>query len=132
MFKMKKNQKGFTLIEVLLVVVILGILAAVALPRFMSTRDDAQLKTCQSNLAAINTAVEEYLFMNNIKTSPTDGVIDLVGSPAYTAPYNLVDIYDSVTGLGSFPDGAPECPVSGATYSLLATGRSTCITHGTL
>jgi prepilin-type N-terminal cleavage/methylation domain-containing protein len=88
MFKMKKNQKGFTLVEVLLVVVILGILAAVALPRFLTTRVESQKRTCQTNLSALNSAIEEYVFING----EDPGVID-----------------DVVTA-DRFPDGVPVCP----------------------
>lgn len=104
MFKFKKNQKGFTLVEVLLVVVILGILAAVALPRFLTTRDASQRRTCQSNLSAMNAAIEEYQFMNG--TWPT-----LVSEIATTT---------------RFPDGTPACPKNGV-YSIDASlHRSVC------
>jgi len=105
MLKFKKNQKGFTLVEVLLVVVILGILAAVALPRFLTTRDESQRRTCQSNLSAMNAAIEEYQFMNG------------------NWPANL----DAVTSDTSrFPDGPPVCPKNGV-YSLDTTvNRAQC------
>jgi prepilin-type N-terminal cleavage/methylation domain-containing protein len=92
MFKMKKNQKGFTLVEVLLVVVILGILAAVALPRFLTTRNTSQLRTCQANISAINAAIEEFHFMHG--SWPTD---------------LETDVYISTR----FPDGPPQCPAGG-------------------
>jgi type II secretion system protein G len=105
MLKLKRNQKGFTLVEVLLVVVILGILAAVALPRFLTTRDESQRRTCQSNLSAMNAAIEEYQFMEG------------------TFPNTL----EAVTGNTSrFPDGPPVCP-KGGIYSLDTTiNRAEC------
>lgn len=105
MFKMKKNQKGFTLVEVLLVVVILGILAAVALPRFLTTRVESQLRTCQANLSAMNAGIEEYHFMNG-------------GFPA--------DLDAITSDTDRFPDGAPVCPAEG-NYSLnTTTNRAQC------
>lgn len=47
-----RNQKGFTLIEIIAVLVILGILAALAIPKYMSLQDDAKLKAIQGAIAA--------------------------------------------------------------------------------
>jgi len=113
MLTIKKNQKGFTLVELLIVVVILGILAAVAIPRFLTTRDKSQQRACQSNLSAINGAIEEYCFLNNSLDPKTLSTGDL-------ATY--------VTGDSNrFPDGEPKCPKDSAAYSMnAANGRAEC------
>lgn len=56
-----RNQKGFTLIEIIAVLVILGILAAVAVPRFINMQEDAQEYAVQGAIAALkSTATMEY------------------------------------------------------------------------
>jgi len=60
MKRIVRNEQGFTLVELLIVVIILGILAAVAIPQFGSSTDDARLQSLNSNLATLRSAVELY------------------------------------------------------------------------
>ena len=55
--KVKKNKKGFTLIELVVVIAILGILAALAIPRFTGTQLRAQERTHNANVRTIQSAV---------------------------------------------------------------------------
>jgi prepilin-type N-terminal cleavage/methylation domain-containing protein len=59
------NQKGFTLIEMIIVVIIMGILAAVIIPQIAVTTGDAQLSTLQTDLTALRNAVEIYYAQHN-------------------------------------------------------------------
>lgn len=54
---MDTKRFGFTMIELVFVIVVLGILAAVAIPRFAATRDDAQIAKGRSDIAAIRAAI---------------------------------------------------------------------------
>lgn len=57
---MRKSESGFTLVELLIVVVILGILAAVAIPQFADSTEEARASNLQSNLAVMRNAIEFY------------------------------------------------------------------------
>ncbi len=107
---MKKNSQRyeFSLLELLAVVVILGIIAMVVIPRINFSAATARENSCFQNKAEINAAVERYFFDNG--TLPTVAQID---DPAY------------------FPDGLPVCPETGAAYALDGvTGRVTGHTAG--
>lgn len=70
------NQKGFTLIEMIIVVIIMGILAAVIIPQIAVTTGDAQLSTLQTDLTAMRNAVEIYYAQHN---STYPGALDITG-----------------------------------------------------
>ena len=62
---MRRNLKAFTLIEILIVVVILGILAAIVIPQFSKASEDAQSGNIQSQLRTIRNTIEIYRVRNN-------------------------------------------------------------------
>ena len=62
--KTRKN-KGFTLVEILIVVVILGILAAIVIPQFTQASTDAKLSSLTSNLQSIRSQIELYKIQHN-------------------------------------------------------------------
>lgn len=55
-----RKRKGFTLIELMIVIAIIAILAAVLVPNFMRAREASRLTACKSNLKNISTSVETY------------------------------------------------------------------------
>jgi prepilin-type N-terminal cleavage/methylation domain-containing protein len=57
---MKRNNKGFTLVELMVVLLILGILVAIAIPIYNKTQDNAKTQACQANLRTIDGAVAQY------------------------------------------------------------------------
>lgn len=80
---MRTRNKGFTLVEILIVVVILGILAAIVVPQFTSASTEAVKGALQSQLQTINSQLELYRVRNNgafaaIPMATNDGWGDLV------------------------------------------------------
>jgi len=96
---LRRKKSAFTLVEILAVVVILGILAAVVVPRVLVSSADAKTNACYQNKASINTAVEKWYFDKG--SWPLDTLADIGADPDF------------------FPDGIPVCPVDGITaYAL--------------
>src|ERR1044072_7891341 len=56
----KRLRRGFTLIEIMVVVVILGILAATIIPQFMGTTHEARVNTAKANIAELESALERF------------------------------------------------------------------------
>lgn len=77
-----KNEKGFTLIEIIAVIIIMGILAAVAVPKFFSMQEDAKIAALNGALseaaARFNHAFAKYILVE--KKAPTDVATDLANA----------------------------------------------------
>ncbi len=85
--KMKKKKKGFTLVELVVVVAILGILAGIAIPKFGSIQTDAANAVHNANIRTLQSAAMMYLAANGNPAAEktydkdsTDGVLDYLQS----------------------------------------------------
>lgn len=78
----RRRRAGFTLVELLVVVLVLGILVGVALPMYLSAVADSKEKTCQANMHSIKSAAQAYYVKNG---SFTADMADLLGD-LQTAP----------------------------------------------
>ena len=93
-----KSRRGFTLIEIMIVVLIIAVLLAIAIPNFMKARDTSRTKACVANLRQIDTAKMQWAM--DTKAVGTD-------TPDPGALYP------------TYVKSAPECP-GGGTYAILA------------
>ncbi len=91
---MKLKKSGFTLVEIMIVVAIIGLLAAIAIPSFVKARNTARLNACVNNLRMIDAGKEQWAMAANLG----DGV-DCVDS----------NVYEYIKG-----NARPICPAGGA------------------
>lgn len=80
-----KHQKGFSLIEIMVVVVILGILASIVVPKIMSRPDEARVVKAKQDILAIQNALDLYKLDNGNYPTTDQGLVALVTKPT-TSP----------------------------------------------
>lgn len=112
-----KKRKGFMLLELIIVVAIIGILAAVAIPNLVGMTDEAKVSKIQSDLSTIGTAMEVY----HVKKGGTypDNLSVLAGDNGY-----LKKVPEPPTGASKYTignKGEVTCTFNGVTYPSFGT-----------
>lgn len=107
MIRSLRSNKGFTLVEIMIVVAIIGILIAIAVPGFLKARENSRQKACWENMQKIDGSVQQYILDNNVADQDT----------AVTGGLSI----DDLVGEAEYMRFSPVCP-SGGTYTLQTTG----------
>ena len=81
---MKKSMKGFTLIELMIVVAIIGILAAIAIPNFLNYQCKAKQSEAKQLVKTLATGLESYMAEEDVYTTTVDNLDVTVGTNRYT------------------------------------------------
>ncbi len=81
------QSKGFTLVEIMIVVVIIGLLAAMAIPAFQKVRQASQDKAVLNNARQLSGAADQYYLENGVSTV---SINNLIGTSNYVKALNLV------------------------------------------
>jgi prepilin-type N-terminal cleavage/methylation domain-containing protein len=102
--KIRTSQNGFTLVEIMIVVAIIGLLAAIAIPNFIKARQVSQKGACIANLKQIDGAINTWAMETNQGNGadPNGAFNDIFGPTAYIK-------------------SEPKCP-AGGTYTYLVVG----------
>src|SRR5271157_3832397 len=71
------KQRGFTLVEIMIVVAIIGLLAAIAIPNFVRARTTSQMNACINNLRLIDAAKQQWALEKGQSSTATPGDSDI-------------------------------------------------------
>jgi prepilin-type N-terminal cleavage/methylation domain-containing protein len=106
----RKKTSGFTLVEIMIVILIIGILLAIAIPNFLTARNSSRARSCVANLEQIDAAKQQYIMDSKAAT---------------TYPFT-----SGLTELTNYLHNTPSCP-AGGTYVVGAGNVSPTCNYGT-
>lgn len=110
---LSKHEKGFTLVELMVVVVIIGVLTAIAIPVYNASSARAEQGACQANQRMIDGAIQQYK-ANNAEGDYPDDVAALVPQYFQTEPKCGGKSYGISDGVVTQPEGCDHKHYSGA------------------
>ena len=122
MFRPNNKKAGFTLVEIMIVVLIIGILLAIAIPNFVSAREASRCKACVGNLKQLDSASQQFAMDNKKSSTYAMTSADFTG----LAPTYLHAMPTCPEG-GTYSQGAtlanyPQCSYSGIAGAPTSTG----------
>ena len=127
MLKRMRGDQGFTLIELMIVVAIIGILAAIAIPNFMTYQAKARQSEAKVGLGGMFTSATAYFAENNSYLAPDQALLGYSpsGSPKYNFWYNSFALTPAGSS-GTCASSAPASPIGTTTatgFTAAATGN---------
>ena len=116
--KINTNKKaGFTLVEIMIVVAIIGLLAAIAIPNFIRARKQSQTTTCLNNLRQIDSAKQQYALENGVTAATAISAVNITAYLGRGAAGSIAQVFcplDLAKAIGTSytigdSDTAPVC-----------------------
>jgi general secretion pathway protein G len=118
----RESERGFTLIEMMIVVAIIAILVSVLVPNFMRARAQAQTAACEANLKEIATALELYQTDHESYPNVTSET-QVTSSEANLGPYIRQTPIDPVAPTGFYEYSVTNPAAGNASYTIICPGQ---------